>query len=115
MTGRDSYKGVPQGAPVLWTGSGFKTSALDLGHDFMVVGSGVLSAGRATLSDDSIGFQTLVVLTTASGSGTSATSADIQYTVDPINKQVELWGTGASDTRRFSYMLINPGFASKKQ
>lgn len=114
MTGRDSYKGVPQKAHVLWDGAGLSSTALDTGHDFMVVGSGALTAGKALISDASIGYQTMVFLTTASGTGTTATAADITFTVNPTAKTVTLWGTSASDTRRFNYFLINPGFGTAR-
>lgn len=112
---RDSYKGIPKKAKLWINEDGSVDMPRPHPHNDggsgkyqpIVTGSGTLTDGYALLSDDSIGFHTMVLLTAVSGN----TTTDMGYVIDPINKQVHVSG-GANV--RFSYMLINPGLGSQK-
>lgn len=110
----DNYNGVPKKIPALLDEDGNfhldRPNPIQGGNGAfkpMSVGSGVLVDGYALISDDSIGYHTIVLLTGISGS----TAMDLEFAVDAVNKSVKVSG---QDDRQFNYILINPGLRTPK-
>lgn len=104
---RDSYRGSLKRVPVVMDKNG---QTFPLGKNpanFMVVDSGTLSDGYLAVTDDSIGWHTVAVVTMISG----ATASGIYYQVDAPNKTVMFSGNGEA---QFSYCLFNPGLCGPK-
>ena len=104
---RDSYRGSRKRVPVLVNEDG---QSFPLGKNpanFMVVNSGTLSDGYLAVTDSSIGWHTVAVVTMISG----ATASGIHYQVDAPNQTVMFSGNGSA---QFSYCLFNPGLCGPK-
>jgi hypothetical protein len=76
----------------------------------VVVASGVLTAGYANTTHPSIGWHSVVMVTPLSGTKTQG----ITYTIDVANQTIHFSGEDNADTRRFSYVLYNPGLGTPK-
>jgi len=68
--------------------------------------SGVLTAGLFSVTNDSIGWNTIVLTTTNSG------ISEVSYKVHPTTHTVVFNSTSATGV--FTYCLINPGLGSSK-
>jgi len=119
----DSYKGIPKQFPLLVNEDGDVKMNKPGPHLLNVnesvfnpitTGSGSLVNGYAYVSDSSVGWHTLVFVSTVSGTGSTVASGTINYTVDPANSKVHFSGIDRTDNRQFAYVLFNPGLKTPK-
>lgn len=114
---RDNYQGVPKKFVMRMDKDGKvqhprPSGAADSTSAFtpVLVGSGVLTAGYANMTDPSIGWHSMVVVSASSGTKT----APIAHAIDAAAQTVHFSGEDNADVRRFSYVVFNPGLGSPK-
>lgn len=114
---RDNYKGIPKKFLVRMDQDGKIQAprphgAVDGTSAFtpVLVGSGVLTAGYTYVTDPSIGWHSMVLVSPASGTKTQG----IAHSIDVANQTIHFSGEDNADVRRFSYVVFNPGLGSPK-
>ena len=104
---RDSYNGTRKRVPALVNSDGQVHPLGKNPNNYMVVSSGTLSDGYLAVTDSSIGWHTVAVVTLISG----ATASGVLYCVDAPNNTIMFSGNGEA---QFSYCLFNPGLSGPK-
>lgn len=120
---RDSYSGIRKKFPLLINEDGdvemnkpgaHNLKVDEVGFKPVLTGSGTLVAGYTYVTDPSIGWHSIALVTPVSGTGGTTLSGSINYTVDVANAKVHFSGINNTDTRKFAYAIFNPGLKTPK-